>query len=217
MSAAVSVVDARGRLVLVNRAYERLLGVSRRDRAGAAAGGEPQRGLRAPERRGRRQGAPDRAGLPCPVYETLTGSGGTRWLLATKAPIEHGPGLAGQVLTVALDVTELRASEAAATAPLQDDPLTGLPPSGGYFRTRFEHELARARRQHEMLAVLHLDLDRFKGVNEAFGKEFGSELLREVALRLKARLTANELLARVESDEFRSCRPASSAPTTLRS
>jgi diguanylate cyclase (GGDEF)-like protein len=102
---------------------------------------------------------------------------------------------------VALDVTELRANEAAATSPLQDDPLTGLP-SGGYFRTRFEHELARARRQHEMLAVLHLDLDRFKGVNEAFGKEFGSELLREVALRLKARLGAAELLARVESDEF---------------
>ena len=53
-----------------------------------------------------------------------------------------------------------------------------------------------------MLALLHLDLDRFKGINDAFGKEFGSELLREVAVRLKARLTGNELLARLESDEF---------------
>ena len=36
-----------------------------------------------------------------------------------------------------------------------------------------------------MLALLHLDLDRFKGINDAFGKEFGSELLREVAVRLQ--------------------------------
>jgi diguanylate cyclase (GGDEF)-like protein/PAS domain S-box-containing protein len=201
MSAAVSVVDARGRLVLVNRAYERLLGVSRETALGLPLAESHS------EDYALQSGVVDDKvlqtgqALPCPVYETLTGSGGTRWLLTTKAPIEHGPGLPGQVLTVALDVTELRATEAAAAAPLQDDPLTGLP-SGGYFRTRFEHELARARRQHEMLAVLHLDLDRFKGVNEAFGKEFGSELLREVALRLKARLGANELLARVESDEF---------------
>jgi diguanylate cyclase (GGDEF)-like protein len=85
--------------------------------------------------------------------------------------------------------------------PLQEDALTGLP-SGDYFRTRLKHELARARRQHEMLALLHLDLARFKGINDGFGREFGSELLREVAQRLKARLTPNELLARHESDEF---------------
>ena len=98
---------------------------------------------------------------------------------------------------MALDVTELRAAEAATAAPQQEDPLTGLP-SGEHFRTRFEHELARARQQHEMLALLHLDLDRFKGINDAFGKEFGSELLREVAVRLQgAPERRTSLLARL--------------------
>ena len=122
-----------------------------------------------------------------PFYDTFSGPGGTRWLLTTKAPLGDGSGRATEVLTVALDVTELRAAEAATAAPSQEDLLTGLP-SGEHFRTRCEHELARARREHEMLAVLHLDLDRFKGINDAFGKEFGTELLREVAVRLKARL-----------------------------
>src|SRR5688572_10804478 len=53
-----------------------------------------------------------------------------------------------------------------------------------------------------MLALLHLDLDRFKRINDAFGKEFGSDILREAASRLKERLAASELLARHESDEF---------------
>ena len=61
MPAAVSVVDAHGRLVLVNSAYERLLGIDRADGAGPAGAGQPRRGLCAAERRARRQGAGDRA------------------------------------------------------------------------------------------------------------------------------------------------------------
>jgi diguanylate cyclase (GGDEF)-like protein/PAS domain S-box-containing protein len=201
MPAAVSVVDAHGRLVLVNTAYERALGVDR-----LTALGRPVQDSHS-EDYALQSGVLDekvlQTGLPiaCPFYDTLTGAGGTRWLLTTKAPLGDGSGRATQVLTVAMDVTELRAAEVATVVPSQEDQLTGLP-SGDYFRTRCEHELARARREHEMLAVLHLDLDRFKGINDAFGKEFGSELLREVASRLKARLTGSEMLARLESDEF---------------
>ena len=67
-----------------------------------------------------------------------------------------------------------------------------------------------------MLALLHLDLDRFKGINDAFGKEFGTELLREVAVRLQARLPAAELLARLESDEFLILQTGDQAARTMR-
>ena len=102
---------------------------------------------------------------------------------------------------MALDVTELRAAEAATAAPQQEDALTGLP-TGEHFKRASSTSSPAPRQQHEMLALLHLDLDRFKGINDAFGKEFGTELLREVAARLKARLTGGELLARLEGDEF---------------
>ena len=201
MSAAVSVVDAHGRLVLANRTYERLMGIDR-----GLALGRPLQDSHS-EKYALQSGVLDEkvleTGQPitCPYYDTLSGPSGPRWLLATKAPLDGAGGPATEVLTVALDVTELRAAEATTVTPLQEDPLTGLP-SGEYFRTRFDHELAHSRQQHESLALLHVDLDRFKGINDAFGKEFGSDLLREVALRLKDRLTGGELLARLESDEF---------------
>jgi diguanylate cyclase (GGDEF)-like protein/PAS domain S-box-containing protein len=200
MPAAISVVDAHGRLATVNRAYEQLLGVERAQVIGrslAESRGEDyalQTGVL--DDKVLETGQP----LACPVYETLDAPDGTRWLLTTKAPLGQEAGSAREVLTVAIDVTELRRAQSAA-GPLQEDPLTGLP-TGEQFRLRFEHELARARRQHEMLALLHLDLDRFKGINDAFGRDFGAEILKEVAARLKARLMGSEFLAHHESDEF---------------
>jgi len=203
MPAAVSVVDAQGRLTRVNQAYERLLGVARDQAVGrplAESHGEDfalQSGVL--DDKVLETGQP----LGSPSYETVVTGAGTRCLLLTKAPLgEAATGWAREVLTLAMDVTELRRGEEdAAGTPRQEDPLTGLP-TGGPFRSRLEHELARARRQHEMVALLHLDLDRLKGINDGFGREFGSELLREVASRLKARLGPEEFLARVESDEF---------------
>ncbi len=201
MPAAVSVVDAQGRLELANETYLRLLGIDRATAIGVPvidSHGEEyalQNGI--VDEKVLQTGAP----IATPYYDTLSGAEGTRWLLTTKAPLNASAGRATRVLTVALDVTELRADEVASAAPRLEDPLTGLP-SAEQFRARFEHELARTRQQHEMLALLHLDLDRFKGINTAFGKEFGSELLREVAVRLHARLGSDGLLARAESDEF---------------
>ena len=90
--------------------------------------GEPQRGVRAAERGAatRRCWRPGSRSAS-PFYDTLSGPGGTRWLLTTKAPLSDGSGRATEVLTVALDVTELRAAEATTAAPPQEDPLTGLP------------------------------------------------------------------------------------------
>ncbi|MGD9507122.1 MAG: EAL domain-containing protein [Geminicoccaceae bacterium] len=201
MPTAVSVVDARGRLELANAAYWQLFGLDRDTALGVPILESHS------EEYALQSGLLDEkvlqtgSAIAIPYYDTVSGPEGARWLLATKAPLDPSGGRAGCVLTVAMDVTQLRADEAAANASRLEDPLTGLP-TAEQFRARFEHELARARQQHEMLALLHLDLDRFKGINDAFGKEFGSELLREVALRLRARLDNESLLARAESDEF---------------
>ena len=102
---------------------------------------------------------------------------------------------------MALDVTELRQAEADSVRAARQDQLTGLA-NAMAFQERCEDELARARREHRIAALIHLDLDRFKGVNDAFGQEFGDGLLRAVAGRLKDRLDDSDIIARLQGDEF---------------
>jgi diguanylate cyclase (GGDEF)-like protein len=81
------------------------------------------------------------------------------------------------------------------------DPLTGLP-NRALFMDRLEHALAHALRQQSCLAVLLLDLDRFKIVNDSLGHEAGDELLLGVAHRLKRNIRPMDSAARVGGDEF---------------
>ncbi len=97
--------------------------------------------------------------------------------------------------------TELEASEAQAQHLAFHDPLTGLP-NRALFANRLEHALARVRRGEEQIALLYLDLDRFKYVNDTYGHPAGDELIREVASRLKAILRTTDTVARLGGDEF---------------
>ena len=81
------------------------------------------------------------------------------------------------------------------------DSLTGLP-NRALFMDRLSHGLTRARRRHEHLAVLFLDLDRFKVINDTLGHAVGDQLLVEVSNRLGSSLRPGDTVARLGGDEF---------------
>jgi diguanylate cyclase (GGDEF)-like protein len=96
---------------------------------------------------------------------------------------------------------ERKRLEAALAHQALHDPLTGLA-NRTLFRDRVEHALERVRRHRTQAAVLFLDLDHFKAVNDSLGHSAGDELLVTVARRLRAVLREEDTLARLGGDEF---------------
>ena len=99
------------------------------------------------------------------------------------------------------DITERKKREKELIDAALYDQLTGLP-NRVMFRGYFSKALARARRSGQNLALLFLDLDGFKQVNDTFGHEAGDSLLRSVAQRLLSTVRTGDLVSRFAGDEF---------------
>lgn len=82
-----------------------------------------------------------------------------------------------------------------------NDPLTGLP-NRMYFSEQLEQAMSKAKRHETMLAVLFIDLDRFKPINDSLGHFIGDKVLQEVATRLQVNIRKEDTLARLGGDEF---------------
>ena len=105
------------------------------------------------------------------------------------------------ILSVARDITEHKRAERQLAYIATHDALTGLP-NRVLFNDRFNLALAQAHRRQQKLAVLLLDLDRFKDVNDTLGHSVGDQLLRVTSRRLKDLLRKSDTLARMGGDEF---------------
>lgn len=106
-----------------------------------------------------------------------------------------------RIATVAHDITDLKAAQRRLEFEATHDALTGLP-NRAMFREIGERALALASRTHDPLAVLFLDLDGFKMVNDSFGHDVGDALLDLVAQRVREAVRAGDVLARLGGDEF---------------
>jgi diguanylate cyclase (GGDEF)-like protein/PAS domain S-box-containing protein len=102
---------------------------------------------------------------------------------------------------VLADAIERQATEDGIRHRALHDPLTGLP-NRVLFHDRLEHALARSARHSSIAAVLFLDIDRFKLVNDSLGHHIGDELLAAATPRLKQAVRASDTVARFGGDEF---------------
>jgi diguanylate cyclase (GGDEF)-like protein/PAS domain S-box-containing protein len=123
-----------------------------------------------------------------------------RYLETTSTNLLADPNVQGIVLN-SRDITERKELEAQLKHQAFHDPLTGLV-NRAAFSDRAEHALTRGERHGTALAVLFLDLDNFKTINDNLGHAAGDDLLVAVAERLRACLRASDVAARLGGDEF---------------
>jgi diguanylate cyclase (GGDEF)-like protein/PAS domain S-box-containing protein len=134
--------------------------------------------------------------------ETLT-NGEFRWVSTTKLPLRDRQGNIVGTCGISRDVTERKKAEEQLQHRAFYDPLTDLP-NRALFIDRLQHLFNRRRRSlgSPMFAVLYLDLDRFKAINDSLGHQAGDELLVIIARRLNRCLRPGDTLARFGGDEF---------------
>jgi len=196
----IMITDAQGRIVAVNRAFSTITGYSEADVLGnnakiLASGKQDQlfysnlwaslkqTGVWVGEIWNRRKNGE--------IYP--------EWL--TISAVEDGEGKVTHYVGVFSDITSVKRSQEALDFLAHHDSLTELP-NRLLCKSRLEHALHHAKRDGSQLAVLFVDLDRFKGVNDSLGHPVGDELLRTIARRMYERLRSEDTLARMGGDEF---------------
>ena len=142
-------------------------------------------------------------GDPVRNYEyTVVGkSGELRYRRANGTQLRDGTGVVMGAVVALHDITDQRRAEAALRRQALHDPLTGLP-NRALLLDRIGNALARARRNQENVALLFLDLDNFKVVNDGLGHSVGDRLLVALGERLSLFLRSGDTVARLGGDEF---------------
>ena len=127
--------------------------------------------------------------------------GSVFWASISARTVRGREGTVELIEGLVRDVTEQHQEVAELSRRASHDELTGLP-NRHYFQETFARMLDQARRSGMSLALLYIDLDGFKAVNDEFGHASGDALLRQVAGRIRSRLRATDLAARLGGDEF---------------
>jgi diguanylate cyclase (GGDEF)-like protein len=207
LSQGILLFDADGCLILRNRSFLELL-PSLRDIA--VPGARYEDIVRDEVTGGRRALLEDPELFDSPVYQEFARRmdghrephvmyerqiEGDRWLLVNEHHANEG------TVVLFTDITELKRGERQIRHLAYHDGLTGLS-NRVVFHQRVEEALARAKERGTTIAVLCLDLDHFKNVNDTLGHPAGDELLKVVAARLRSCLRDTDTVARLGGDEF---------------
>jgi len=196
----VMVIDVHGRIVATNPAYTQITGYTEIEAIGTHSNLT-------------RSAAEDQAlydGLWRDLAETgfwrgeiwsarKNGEVYLEWL--TVSAVRDDEDTVTHYVCVFSDITKLKESQEKLDHLAHHDPLTGLP-NRLLFHDRLQHAMVRAARTGEQLAVIFIDLDRFKNVNDTLGHHVGDELLKQVANTLSGCLRDGDTLARLGGDEF---------------
>jgi diguanylate cyclase (GGDEF)-like protein/PAS domain S-box-containing protein len=190
-----------GRLLQVNPALGEILGSSAEELTGA-----PVSSLTHPDDHAdlytKLAGLTDRHSGPIQLEKRfMHRNGHPVWALISAAPLADCDGAQRLAVTHVMDISDRKQAEGQLQHLADHDALTGL-----FNRRRFTEELERtlrhAKRFEEAGAVVFLDLDGFKFVNDTLGHAAGDELIARVARRLRAAVRESDILARVGGDEF---------------
>lgn len=200
MSEGIVVLDPAFMVLAVNRAFTRITGYEP-----AACVGEPL--LELPCSRDLRRQFPaihqallERGGWQGEVVEARhNGELYPQWLQLSAVLDEQGA--VSRVVVFCSDLSSRRASEERLHYLTYHDELTGLG-NRGLFRQRLHDACQRLRHNGRNLALLHIDLDRFKLLNDSFGHDAADQVLRQVAKRIGSALPEADTVARLSGNEF---------------
>jgi diguanylate cyclase (GGDEF)-like protein/PAS domain S-box-containing protein len=211
----VMVIDVHGRIVATNPAYTQITGYTEIEAVGTQSG---LTGARLAPGSGGNGSISGSASQDQAFYDALwrdlaetgfwrgeiwstrkNGEVYLEWL--TVSAVRDDADTVTHYVCVFSDITKLKESQEKLDHLAHHDPLTGLP-NRLLFHDRLQHAMARAARAGSQLAVLFIDLDRFKNVNDTLGHHVGDELLRHVANALSRCLRDGDTLARLGGDEF---------------
>jgi diguanylate cyclase (GGDEF)-like protein/PAS domain S-box-containing protein len=135
-------------------------------------------------------------------HRVRAGNGDWKWILSRgRVTQRDADGRALRMIGTNVDITDRKRMEDALHSVAHSDALTGLA-NRALFGDRLHLALARARRAGTRVALLYLDLDRFKEVNDSLGHSAGDTLLKDFAARLRAGVRATDTVARFGGDEF---------------
>ncbi|MDI6745786.1 MAG: diguanylate cyclase [Rhodocyclaceae bacterium] len=151
---------------------------------------------------------------PCPLQRVLAGeqlvsvihrhfdaAGAIRLVELTATPLHNAEGIIIGIVESTNDITERMLVEEQIRQLAYYDTLTGLP-NRRLLHDRLSHALAQARRHHRAMAIMFLDLDRFKQINDTLGHAFGDEVLKQIGQRLSTCVRQDDTVARAGGDEF---------------
>jgi diguanylate cyclase (GGDEF)-like protein/PAS domain S-box-containing protein len=187
-------------ILYVNPAFERITGFGAEEVVGRnprflSGGDEDQKGV-IDIRESIHRGVETEA-----VVRNYRKDGSLFWNELSVAPVRDADGGVSHYVSVFNDITERKRYEEQLEHHAGHDPLTDLL-NRNLLIDRLEQSIVYARRSHRLLAVLLLDLDRFKVINESLGHGQGDELLRMVANRLTGCVRPGDTVARLGGDEF---------------